>query len=154
MASSRRRTREYLLQSLYARSELGDMYDRVSFNSAYFENETEKSLEYSYIDALESHILSHEGDLLSIIASVAPKFDLQTMPVIHILILMIALSEILYTEWLDIPESVSVNEAIELTKRFSDDQGRIFVNGALSTFLKKRSELVGKEYTGTFRVFG
>lgn len=44
------------------------------------------------------------------------------MPLLHILILMIALTEILYVSDLEIPESVSVNEAIELAKKFSDDQ--------------------------------
>jgi transcription termination factor NusB len=36
---------------------------------------------------------------------------------------------------------VSINEALELAKRFSDDQGRMFINGALSTFLKKKDTL-------------
>jgi transcription antitermination protein NusB len=124
MASSRRLSREFLLQALYARAELGTMFDRATFTESFFQGDTPNSFEPLYIDTLEPLIIAHETDLLSIIAQVAPKFDLATMPVIHILILMIALSEMLYTQGLDIPESVSVNEAIELAKRFSDDHGK------------------------------
>ncbi len=151
--NSRRRTREYLLQSLYARAELGSGYDRTSFNASYFENDTEHTLEYVYVDALEWAILTHETELLTLIQLMAPKFDLSTMPVIHILILMISLSEMLYTTGLDIPDSVSVNEAVELAKRFSDDQGKGFINGTLSTFLKDRVNLVQMKREVKFRVF-
>lgn len=74
-----------------------------------------------YVDTLEKIILRDEIKLISMIAKLAPKFELQTMPVMHILILMIALSEITASPSLDIPEAVSVNEAIELAKKFSDD---------------------------------
>ncbi len=82
----------------------------------------------AYIDALETAILSHEKELIGVISLLAPKFELGTIPVIHILILMITLSELLYAPDLAIPEAVAVNEAIELAKRFSDDQGRMFIN--------------------------
>ena len=32
----------------------------------------------------------------------------------------------------DVPNKVALNEALELTKTFSDDQSRKFVNGVLS----------------------
>jgi transcription termination factor NusB len=44
------------------------------------------------------------------------------MPHIHILILMIALTEMLFVTTETIPPSVSTNEAIELAKRFTDEQ--------------------------------
>jgi transcription termination factor NusB len=47
-----------------------------------------------------------------------------------------------------------VNEAIELAKRFSDDQGKGFINGALSTFLKDRDKIMADAKEGTFKVFG
>ena len=37
----------------------------------------------------------------------------------------------------DVPSAVALNEAIELTKTFSDDQSRKFVNGVLSNVLKE-----------------
>lgn len=45
-------------------------------------------------------------------------------------ILRLALFEMLYVD--NVPNKVVLNEAIELTKVFSDDQSRKFVNGILS----------------------
>jgi transcription antitermination protein NusB len=125
---SRRRSREFLLQSLYSRTELKSSFDRSTFIASYFDEGGVEMLEMDYIDSMEKMILTHEDTLIGIIALLAPKFELPTIPVMHILILMIALTEILYRPDLAIPEAVTVNEAIELAKRFSDDQGRMFIN--------------------------
>ena len=37
----------------------------------------------------------------------------------------------------DIPHSVSINEAIELTKKFDDPKARAFVNGVLNAVKDK-----------------
>jgi N utilization substance protein B len=110
-------------------------------------------LELPYIDAMESSIIAHEADLISIVTRLAPKFELPTIPVMHILIIMIALTEILYRADLAIPEPVSVNEAIELAKTFSDDQGRMFINGALSAFLKDKEKMTLSGEEGEFNIF-
>ncbi len=39
------------------------------------------------------------------------------------------MTEILFYE--DIPESVSINEAVNLSKKFSDDESSSFINGLL-----------------------
>lgn len=140
---SRRRSREFLLQMLYSRTNMGTDFSRTSFLEAYFQEESMDYLDTTYVDQMESFILSHEGELLSYIAQLAPKFELETMPSIHIIILMVALSEMLYFQEIDpIPLAVSVNEAIELAKRFSDDHGKVFINGVLSTFLKDREKIL------------
>ena len=48
---------------------------------------------------------------------------------VDISILRVAVSEILHID--DIPYNVSVNEAVELAKKFSDDQAPKFINGVL-----------------------
>ena len=45
--------------------------------------------------------------------------------------LRLAVAEILF---LDIPEKVAINEAVELAKRYSDDDGYRFINGVLRRF--------------------
>ena len=47
-------------------------------------------------------------------------------------ILRIAVAEILL---LNIPEKVAINEAVELAKRYSDDDGYRFINGVLRRFV-------------------
>ncbi len=151
---SRRRSREFLLQMLYSRTNMGTDFSREAFLEAYFEEESMEYLDLAYVDPMETLILSHEADLVAIITLLAPKFELETMPAIHIIILMIALSEILYFQEIDpIPTPVSVNEAIELAKRFSDDHGKVLINGALSTFLKDREKIIAEKKEVSFRVF-
>lgn len=150
---SRRKSREFLLQSLYSRHELKWAFDRASFVEAYFSGDNALELDTAYVDQMESTILEHETNLIGLVSLLAPRFDLATIPVMHIMIIMIALAEILYAKNLETPDAVAVNEAIELAKRFSDDQGRMFINGALSTFLKKRETLIMSAKTWDFRIF-
>ncbi len=92
---SRRQTREYLLQTLYARVNLSP-FDRDIFYGAYFTGGFSLSLDMNYLNTMESHILENEGALIGLISLIAPRFDLETIPTMHILVLMIALTEMIY----------------------------------------------------------
>ncbi|MBP9779089.1 hypothetical protein KBD33_00530 [Candidatus Gracilibacteria bacterium] len=150
---SRRRTREYLLQLLYARASLPTVFSRDIFCDSYYEDTDMSIIDIAYVDLLEGLIVTHERELLDIIFALAPKFELETMPHIHILILMIALTEMLFVTTETIPPSVSTNEAIELAKRFTDEQGKGFVNGALSTFLKDKDKILTNKIVGKYTLF-
>ena len=45
----------------------------------------------------------------------------------------------------DIPYSVSINEAIELTKKFDDEKARPFVNGILNSVKNELESLAAAE---------
>lgn len=53
-------------------------------------------------------------------------------------ILRLAVYEMLYLD--ELPAKVSLNEALELTKEFSDDESRRFVNGVLSAIMLEAEE--------------
>ena len=55
---------------------------------------------------------------------------------VNLTIMRLAVWEILYAE--DVPGSVSIAEAMELTERFSDPEDKAFVNGILGTILRER----------------
>lgn len=55
-------------------------------------------------------------------------------------VMRLAVYEMLFCE--DIPYSVSINEAIELTKKFDDPKARAFVNGVLNS-VKNELEALG-----------
>ena len=57
-------------------------------------------------------------------------------------ILRLAIYEIMYRE--DIPDKVSVNEAVELAKLFSEDSSPSFINGVLAGILNKKTEEVNE----------
>jgi len=54
---------------------------------------------------------------------------------VDLAILRLALYEILYRD--DIPDSVSINEAIELAKKYSTDESGSFVNGVLGKIIRE-----------------
>jgi N utilization substance protein B len=62
------------------------------------------------------------------------KWTIDRISKVNLTILRIALAEMLYFD--DIPEKVSINEAIELTKKYSDEKSVSFVNGLLDKAFK------------------
>jgi N utilization substance protein B len=55
-------------------------------------------------------------------------WSLSRLPQLDRQILMIAVAEIRY---LNVPDQVAINEAVELAKRYSDEEGARFINGVL-----------------------
>ena len=53
---------------------------------------------------------------------------------VNLTIVRLAIAEMLYIN--DVPEVVAINEAIELTKKYSDDKSSSFINGVLDKILK------------------
>lgn len=64
------------------------------------------------------------------------------MPVINLIPIFIATYEIMYLTCDQIPYKVSIDEALELAKTYSDDQGRILVNGILNSLKDRKAELL------------
>jgi transcription antitermination protein NusB len=137
MVFSRSRTRRFLLQSLYARVIAGVSATK---DAAFFD-EPER-IDDVYAATLERAILAEEGKLLSVVYEAAPKYDIKTIPTINALILLICLAEIFVVCPDDVPERVSVDEAIELAKRYSDDAGKNLINGILNTVIARREEIL------------
>ena len=64
------------------------------------------------------------------------------MPVVDRNILRCAIFELL---WLpEIPAKVAVNEALELAKRFADEESKRFVNGVLDRLIQDEPRLEAK----------
>lgn len=53
-------------------------------------------------------------------------------------ILRLAIYEIKFID--EIPDSVSVNEAVELAKTYDDEQGAAFINGLLGSYIRSQAE--------------
>ncbi|GAA0121321.1 MAG: transcription antitermination factor NusB [Clostridium argentinense] len=64
------------------------------------------------------------------------KWTLNRLSKMNLAILRIAICEILFED--DIPEKVSVNEAIELAKKYGEDNASSFINGVLNSIIKDK----------------
>ena len=76
------------------------------------------------------------------IASFARGFTAERIYKIDLAILLIATYEILFLP--DVPDKVSVNEAVELAKTYSTDNSPSFINGVLASVIKEKENLLNE----------
>jgi len=82
-----------------------------------------------FIEKLFNDIDENKERIDSIIKRHLKDWSFERLPAVDRAILRIALAEILYRE--EIPLSVSINEAVEMAKKFSDEKSAKFINGLL-----------------------
>ena len=80
-------------------------------------------------------ILDNLKDIDSSINEFSAKWKTSRMPKVDLAIMRLAIGEIRFSE--DIPEPVSVNEAIILAKKFSTDNSARFIHGILGAVTGK-----------------
>ena len=91
----------------------------------------------TFTDALVRGTLSHRETIDAEIIKHARNWDLHRMAVVDRNVLRLAIFEMQHRE--DIPPVVSINEAVDLAKRYSTEDSGRFVNGILD---KVRGELM------------
>ena len=67
------------------------------------------------------------------------KWKLDRIVKVSLAILRMSISEMLYLE--DIPVSVSINEAVELAKKYATEDDASFVNGVLGAVAKDLEQM-------------
>lgn len=87
-----------------------------------------------YIDECYQLFLDETDKLDSIISPALTSWNIERLSRVDISIIRLALLEILDRD--EIPEKVSINEAVELAKKYSTDQSPKFINGVLAGCLK------------------
>src|SRR6266542_489075 len=92
--------------------------------------------EKEYVEGVVRGVLDHQEALDSIIGDLASGWKLERIANVDRNILRVALYEIQHRD--DIPSSVSVNEAVEMAKKYSTADSGKFVNGILGTYLRSK----------------
>jgi N utilization substance protein B len=81
---------------------------------------------------------SEHAELDKYITRYAAGWTLERMANADRNLLRLALYEILHRD--DIPQSVSINEAVELAKRYSTQESAKFINGILGSFAREKTK--------------
>lgn len=89
----------------------------------------------SYLETLVSGVIEHQAEIDQKIKENLKKWSISRIAKTDLIIMRIAIYEMLYEE--KTPNIVALNEALELTKIYSDDQSRKFVNGVLSNIVNQ-----------------
>jgi len=85
--------------------------------------------EIEFAARIASGVDEKQNEIDELIEKASKNWRLIRMPVVDRNILRMATAELLFFE--DVPASVTINEAVELAKRFGDKDSRAFVNGIL-----------------------
>jgi len=90
--------------------------------------------DYDYAKNLIRKSIINHDELRELINEHAQNWDMERIAFMDILIMQLAISEFLYFP--SIPTKVSMNEYIELSKYYSTEKSRNFINGVLDKTLK------------------
>ncbi len=99
--------------------------------------ETPNDKQYRYICRLVSGVAEHRSELDGYIEKYAVGWKFARIPMVAAAIMRVAMYEILYMD--DIPNSVAINEAIELAKKYESEEVVRFMNGILGTFVREEA---------------
>lgn len=104
----------------------------------YWEDYPQSSTIQQFADELAEGTYKNLEEIDSAISKYAENWQIKRMAVIDRNIMRMATCELLYMD--DIPPKVSINEAIDLAKRYGDTDSGKFVNGILDKVAKHESK--------------
>lgn len=123
----RRKSREVALQVLYQLDiTKKDVHKTLAQFHDYFSGNEEKD---DFMERLVLGVLEHRQKIDQLIEKYSENWRLDRMNIIDRAILRLAIFELLYCG--EIPPKVTLNEAIELGKRFGSEDSGSFINGIL-----------------------
>lgn len=134
----RRKAREHALQILFQldiRKEKPSVAVLKRFWSEYEPDDEVKA----FAEEIVKGSFKHSTKINELITKCAKNWSLDRMAVVDRNVLRIAVYEILYR--MDIPTSVTINEAIEIAKRYGTDESGAFVNGILDRVARMTGKL-------------
>ena len=127
MAMNRTEAREAVFAFLFETEFRADEKPEEIFETSMENREVEEN---AYVRNAYFGVLEHLAEIDDIITRNARGWKVSRISAVSRSILRLCVYEMLYCN--DIPENVSLNEAIELCKKFDDEKARPFVNGVLN----------------------
>ena len=131
---SRRELREQIFKLIF-RVEFNDRDEMSEQERFFFEDDelTADEKDAAYISQKGNQIIEKLDEIDSMINKQAKGWTTQRMGKVDLTILRLAVYEIIFDE--DVPAGVAINEAVELAKRFGQEESSGFVNGVLAKFV-------------------
>ena len=127
---SRRELREHIFRMLF-RIEFNSEEEMKQQEEFYFEDlEEAKGADQEYILSKYRQVVEKKEEIDSLLNEVTEGWKTSRMNRVDLTILRLAVYEIKWDE--DVPTSVAINEAVELAKKYSSDEGPSFINGVLA----------------------
>jgi len=130
---NRRKSRETAMKLLFEMSINKEKYEDIIENFIENTDVDLKDIDMSYITKVLAGIHVNGKEIDENIEKHLIKWKLARLSKMNLAILRISTYEILFEE--EIPGKVSVNEGIELAKKYGEDSSPAFVNGILAKMI-------------------
>ncbi|MEO0082646.1 MAG: transcription antitermination factor NusB [candidate division WOR-3 bacterium] len=131
--TQRRLAREAALEVLYRLDLVNDEPDETIEEILARKNPSDDA--ETYLRRLVQAVLDHRPDIDRMLKRHLRKWRVERLRVLDRSILRLACAEMMYFD--DIPPKVSINEAVDISKKFGDDDSGRFVNGVLDAVYKE-----------------
>ena len=125
----RRESRELALQILYALDANPSVGIRETLQTFREEQTEVLSRVREFAEGLVQGVQEHREVIDAAIKARSKNWTLVRMPRVDLNVMRIATFELMFRQ--DIPKKVSINEAIEIARKFGDKESPAFVNGIL-----------------------
>jgi N utilization substance protein B len=126
--AQRREGRVAALQYLFAWS-LNQPQNLAEDLKVFFAGMEEPREHYAFGEELIHGVIEHAAEIDARIKALAQNWEFERIAKIDLAIMRVAMFEMLHRK--DIPPVVSINEAIDLSKQFSNADAKRFINGIL-----------------------
>jgi N utilization substance protein B len=136
----RRKAREYALKILYMIDIRKEPHQKIM--EEFWENVGEKEKIKKFANEIVNGVIEKIKEIDKIISGASLNWDIERMSYIDRNILRIGTYEIFFRN--DIPKVVSINEGVEISKKYGDEDSPKFINGILHK-IKEKFEKGGKD---------
>ena len=129
---ARSEERENLMKMIYQMNLQND------FSGEAYEKFTELQVEINiteYFSRVYESVRDNLSEIDDLINQCSVKWKTTRMPAVDLAVLRLAVAEMKYAK--DIPVSVSINEAVNLAKKYSTENSSRFINGVLGKAAKE-----------------
>ncbi len=127
--------RELALQCLY-QIEFHEDINPHDYFIQFFKQDKNFQYDESYTKKIIQSVVEHQSELDEILEAFLKKnWRLSRLPLIEVTILRTALAEM---HFLKQPPEIAINEAIELTRMYSEEASTKYINGVLHNIAEKR----------------
>lgn len=130
--------RECALEVLYRLDLVGDEPENTIEEIVTRKNPSDEA--ESYLRRLVAAVVTNQKEVDDMLRRHLRRWRLERLTVLDRAILRVATAEL--SHFGDVPPKVSINEAVEVSKKYGDDESGRFVNGVLDGVLR---ELQGRE---------
>lgn len=130
----RTEAREFFMQLLFQMEVQNDYSKEIK--GRFVQENMKDSNQLEYFNQLFDAVIEHLETIDEKLESLSDNWKINRMAKVDLAILRLSVAELLYLE--DVPDSASINEAVDMAKKFSGDDSGKFINGILGKVARSK----------------